>query len=444
MSLTHRPSIFFNLSNVKTIWVISLESRERVEQALNHEETDRVPLDLGGSAVTGMHVSTVYKLRQAMELDPPGTPVKVSEPFQMLGEIAPDLQEALGVDVVGLIGPRTMFGYEYSEWKPWTTFDGTPVLVPIGFNTEPNPDGSIPMYAKGDSDTPASAWMPKDGHYFDSTDRQGPLDWKNLDLEDNIEEFATISNEDLNYFGEQASKLYSTGKAILANFGGTSFGDIALIPGLDAGYPRGVRAVKEWYMCHVRRPDFIKRIFEYQLEIAIENLAKIYRKVGDKVTATFITGTDFGTQRKPIMSVPSFRKLYKPYHAKVNQWVHENTSWKTFIHSCGSVEAFIPEFIDSGFDIMNPVQTSAADMDPQELKDKYGDQITFWGGGVDTQSTLPFGTPEQVDKQVRERVRIFSKNGGFVFNTIHNVQPKIPVENVQSMYDAFKNERDYV
>ena len=422
---------------------ISLESRERVELALNHEEPDRVPLDLGGSAVTGMHVSTVYKLRQAIGLDAPGTPVKVNEPFQMLGEITVDLQEALEVDVVGLISPRTMFGYEYSEWKPWTTFDGTPVLVPVGFNTEPNLDGSIPMYAKGNSDTPASAWMPKDGHYFDSTERQRPLDWKNLDLEDNIEEFAPISNEDLRYFGEQVSKLYSTGKAILANFGGTSFGDIALIPGLDMGYPKGVRAVKEWYMCHVRRPNFIKQIFEYQLEIAIENLSKIYRKVGDKVTAAFITGTDFGTQRKPIMSVPSFRKLYKPYHAKVNQWVHENTSWKTFIHSCGSVEAFIPEFIDSGFDIMNPVQTSATDMDPRELKDKYGDQITFWGGGVDTQSTLPFGTPEQVDKQVRERVRIFGKNGGFVFNTIHNVQPKIPVENVLAMYDAFKSERDY-
>ena len=418
-----------------------MESRERVEQALNHEEPDRVPLDLGGSAVTGMHVSTVYKLRQAMKLDPPGTPVKIPEPFQMLGEIAPDLQETLGVDVVGLISPRTMFGYEYDEWKPWTTFDGTPVLVPIYFNTEPNPDGSIPMYAKGDKNTSPSAWMPKDGHYFDATDRQETLDWKNLDLEDNIEEFAPISNDDLNYFGEQASKLYSTGKAILANFGGTSFGDIALIPGLDMGYPKGVRGVKEWYMCHVRRPDLIKQIFEHQMEIAIENLGKIYCKVGDRVTAVFITGTDFGTQRKPIMSVPSFRKLYKPFHAKVNEWVHENTSWKTFIHSCGSVEALIPEFIDSGFDILNPVQTSAANMDAQELKDKYGDRITFWGGGVDTQSTLPFGTPEQVERQIRERMRIFGENGGFVFNTIHNVQPKIPVENVLAMYDAFKSER---
>ena len=417
-----------------------MESRERVNQALNHKETDRVPLDLGGSAVTGMHVSTVYKLRQALQLDPPGTPVKVIEPFQMLGEIAPDLMEALGVDVVGLIGQKTMFGYKYDEWKPWTTFDGTPVLVPTLFNTEPNPDGSIPMYAKGDRDTSPSAWMPKDGFYFDATERQRPLNWKDLGLEDNTEEFAPISNEDLNYFGRQASQLHSTGKAILANFGGTSFGDIALIPGLDMEDPKGVRGVKEWYMCHVRRPDFIKQIFERQLEIAMENLGKIYKKVGDKVTAVFITGTDFGTQLKPIMSVASFKKLYKPFHTRINEWVHENTLWKTFIHSCGSVEAFIPEFIDSGFDILNPVQTSATNMSPQVLKDKYGEQITFWGGGVDTQNTLPFGTPEQVERQVRERVRIFSKNGGFVFSAVHNVQPKIPIENVVAMFNALKSE----
>ena len=417
-----------------------MESRERVESALNHIEPDRVPLDLGGSAVTGMHVSTVYGLRQALALDPPGKPVRVIEPFQMLGEISPDLIEKLDVDVVGLISPRAMFGYNLDDWKPWTTFDGTPVLVPGHFNTDPNPDGSIPMYANGDKSTSPSAWMPKDGHYFDATERQKPLDWKKLDLEDNIEEFAPISDEELNYFGEKASRLHSTGKAVLANFGGTSFGDIALVPGLNMGDPKGVRGVKEWYMCHVRRPDFIKQIFDHQLVVALENLGKIYKRVGDKVTAVFITGTDFGTQLKPIMSVASFRRLYKSYHTKVNEWVHENTSWKTFIHSCGSVEAFIPDFIDSGFDILNPVQTSATKMDPIDLKLRFGERITFWGGGVDTQHTLPFGKPDEVYKQVKERVRVFGKGGGFVFNTIHNVQPKIPIENVVAMYEALRSE----
>ncbi len=425
----------------KPYWVKPLESRERVNQALNHEEPDHVPLDLGGSAVTGMHVSTVYKLRQALKLDSPGTPVKVIEPFQMLGEIKEDLQTALGVDVVGLIGPKTMFGYEYEKWKPWTTFDGTPVLVPVDFNAEQNPDGTISMYARGDRETQPSAWMPSGGYYFDATDRQKPLDWKKLDLEDNIEEFAPIPNEDLKFYGEQARLLYNTGKATLANFGGTSFGDIALVPGLDMGDPRGVRGVKEWYMCHIRRPDLIAQIFEYQMQMAIQNLEKIHRQVGEKVTAVFITGTDFGTQNKPIMSLASFRKLYKPFHTRINEWVHEHTTWSTFIHSCGSVDAFIPDFIDSGFDILNPVQTTAADMEPRQLKEKYGEKIIFWGGGVDTQSVLPFGSPEQIEKQVKERVEILGKGGGFVFNTIHNVQPKIPVENVLAMYRALESTR---
>ncbi|MCW4050495.1 MAG: methyltransferase, partial [Candidatus Bathyarchaeota archaeon] len=400
---------------------------------------DRVPIDLGGSAVTGMHVSTVYALRQALELDSPGTRVKVIEPFQMLGEVAPDLQAVLGVDVVGLIGDKTMFGYEIGDWKPWTLFDGTPVMVPGRFNTEPREDGSISMYPKGVKSVAPCAKMPEGGFYFDATERQKPIDWKKLDPLDNMEEFNAISNEDLRYYREESKRLYATGKAILANFGGTSFGDIALIPGLDLLDPRGVRGVKEWYMCHVRRPDFIEQVFKLQLQIALENLEKIHNAVGDRVTAVFITGTDFGAQRKPILSNASYRKLYKPYHVEVNNWVHENTGWRTFIHSCGSVEPLIGEFIEAGFDILNPVQTSAANMEPRELKTKYGDQITFWGGGVDTQHTLPFGSPEDVERQVKERLDILGENGGFVFNTIHNVQPNVPVENVQAMYRAITN-----
>ncbi len=151
-------------------------SRERVMMALAHEEPDRVPVDLGGSAVTGMHVSVVYKLRQALGLDPTGTPVKVVEPYQMLGEIEPDLMEALGIDVVGLIAPRTMFGFENAGWKPWTTFDGTPVLVPAGFNTEPAPNGDLFLYPEGDTSVPPSGRMPAGGWYFDSTVRQPAID----------------------------------------------------------------------------------------------------------------------------------------------------------------------------------------------------------------------------------------------------------------------------
>ncbi len=132
-----------------------MTSRERVNNALNHKESDRVPVDLGASAVTGMQADTVYKLRQALGLDAPGTPVKVVEPYQVLGEIKPDLMDALGIDVVGLGKPATLFGFKNEGWKPWTTFGGTPVLVPEGFNTKPDENGDILIYPDGDKSVPA-------------------------------------------------------------------------------------------------------------------------------------------------------------------------------------------------------------------------------------------------------------------------------------------------
>ncbi|MDW8070854.1 MAG: uroporphyrinogen decarboxylase family protein, partial [Anaerolineae bacterium] len=152
----------------------------------------------------------------------------------------------------------------------------------------------------------------------------------------------------------------------------------------------------------------------------------------------FVTGTDFGAQNGPFISPQVYRELYAPFHRQVNDWVHRHTAWKTFIHSCGAVEPLIEDFIAVGFDILNPVQTSAAGMDPPLLKQRYGDRIVFWGGGVDTQRTLPFGSPDEVRKQVRERIRIFGKGGGFVFNTVHNVQGNVPVENLLAMYEAVR------
>ena len=416
-----------------------MTSRECVMATLAHEEPDRVPVDLGGSAVTGMHVSVVYGLRQALGLDEPGTPVKVVEPYQMLGEIEPDLMDALGVDVVGLSAPKTMFGFLNEGWKPWTTFGGTPVLVPEGFNTDVEPNGDLFLYPEGDESVPPSGRMPDGGWYFDSTRRQPPIDDDNLHVEDNLEEFGPISDEDLAYYAETSARLYNeTDKAILANFGGTGFGDIALVPGPWLRDPKGIRDVEEWYVSTVLRKDYIKAIFEAQCEIGLENLARIYEAVGDRVAAVLVTGTDFGTQRGPFISNRTYRTLYKPYHIRINEWIHANTSWKTFIHSCGSIVKMIPEFIEAGFDILNPVQCSAADMDPLMLKETFGTNVTFWGGGVDTQKTLPFGTSGEVRAEVRERVRIFGPGGGFVFNTIHNVQPLSPVENVLAAYETVR------
>ena len=419
-----------------------MNSRQRVEAALNHRQPDRVPLDLGASPVSGMHVSCVYKLRQALGLDKPGTPVKVVEPYQMLGEIAPDLQDALGIDVVGIGGPNTMFGFPLTDWKPWTTFDCTAVLVPGGFNTDPEPNGDIFMYPEGDKSVPPSGRMPKGGFYFDSITRQDPIDDEKLNVEDNLEEFGPVSDAALQYFASEADRLRrQSDRAILANFGGSAFGDIALVPGPWLKHPKGIRDVAEWYMSTVSRFDYIYEVFRRQCDFALQNFAKYYDAIGDRISVVMVTGTDFGTQNGPFMGPPAYRKLFQPFHRRVNDWIHEHTPWKTFIHTCGSIMALMPDLVDAGFDVFNPVQCSAANMDPRTLKQKFGGKVTFWGGGVDTQKTLPFGTPDDIRRQVRERIEIFNPGGGFVFNTIHNVQAGVPVENLLAMYAAVREPR---
>jgi hypothetical protein len=419
-----------------------MNARQRVEAALNHQQPDYVPLDLGASPVTGMHVSSVSQLRQALGLDRPGTPVKVVEPYQMLGEIAQDLQDALGVDVVGLGSPKTMFGFENRDWKPWTLFDGTPVLVAAGFNTELQPNGSILMYPQGDRSAPPSGRMPKGGYYFDTIVRQDPIDDEHLNVEDNLQEFGPISDADLEHFAREARRLCAeSDRAILANFGGTAFGDIALVPAPWLKHPKGIRDVAEWYMSTAMRFDYVYEVFNRQCEIALKNLAKIHDAVEDRVTAVFVTGTDFGAQHGPFISPTSYRTLFQPFHRRVNDWIHAHTPWKTFIHSCGSVAALLGDMIEAGFDILNPVQCSAAGMAPETLKEQFGARITFWGGGVDTQRTLPFGTPDEVRREVRERIEVFNRDGGFVFNTVHNVQANTPAENLVALYEAIGETR---
>jgi hypothetical protein len=420
-----------------------MTSRERVHAALNHQEPDLVPLDLGATMCSGMHVSSVYRLRQALGLDPPGTAVKVLEPYQMLGEIAPDLMEALGVDVASLAGRGTLFGFRNEGWKPWTLFDGTPVLVPEKFNTDPEPNGDILLYPEGDASAPPSGRMPNGGLYFDAIVRQPPIDEDTLRAEDNLEEFKPISDEELQHLKAETDRLYATGRAVFGNFGGTSFGDIALVPAPQLKHPKGIRDVAEWYTSVLTRRDYVCAVFEGQCEIGLANLEKIHQAVGDRVTAVFVSGTDFGMQQGPFINPKLYREVFMPVHKRVNDWIHEHTAWKTFIHTCGSVVAFLDDFIDAGFDILNPVQCSAANMDARMLKERFGDRVTFWGGGVDTQKTLPFGTPEEVAAEVRERIETFAPGGGFVFNTIHNVQAQISIENIMAVYETVRDCRQY-
>jgi len=421
-----------------------MTARERVFLALNHREPDRVPLDLGATGVTGMHVSSVYRLRQALGLDKPGTPVRVIEPFQMLGEIADDLVEILGVDVLSITGSKNMFGFENRDWIPWSLFDGTPVLVPAAFNTVADEKGDVYMYPEGDRSVPPCAVMPRGSYYFNALNRQKPFREEELKAEDNLEEYTAVTTEEINFYREQASRLYArTNKALMANIGGLAFGDIAFIPAMQLKNPKGIRDIREWYLSPMLRPALVHEIFEKQCEIALANLEKYSAALGSKPCAVFVTGTDFGTQHGPFISPEAYRSFFKPYQRRINDLIHTHTSWKTFIHSCGSVIDLIPDFIDAGFDILNPLQTSAAGMDMVKLKQCYGRDLVFWGGGADTQKILCFGTPEEVKRDVMHRVQILGKGGGFVFNTIHNVQANIPVENLLALYQAFSDYASY-
>jgi hypothetical protein len=416
-----------------------MNSRARLEAALNHRQPDRVCVDFGATFVTGMNVSVVHRLRQRV-LGDPAHRVKVIEPYQMLGEVDDELRAALDIDVVGVLPRKSIFGTEQKDWKPFTMPDGTPCLVPGTFNVTPAPDGGWHMYPEGDTSVPPSGFMPQGGYFFDSIIRQQPIDEDKLNPADNLEEFGLLSAEDLAYFRAQKqwfAERQDFGAILIIP--GSALGDIALVPAPFLKHPKGIRDITEWYISTKARRSYVWAIFEKQCEYALQNLNTLMDLFGDVVQVALITGTDFGTQRGPFISPQAYRDLYQPFHKQINDLIHRRSSWKTFIHSCGSVYQLLPDFIAAGFDILNPVQCSAAEMDATRLKREFGKDLVFWGGGVDTQKTMAFGTPEQVYGEVRERIDIFNDDGGFVFNTIHNIQGNTPIENVEAMFRAIKD-----
>ena len=414
-----------------------MTSRERVQAALEHRSPDRTPRDFGSTAITGLSASFIFKLRRAIGL--PEKPIPIFCPYQMLGEVDDELCRYLRIDTRSIWPSGNLFGFDNTQAKQFTISDGTPVLVPDAFNIEYEPDGRLYQYACGDKSYPPSGVMPKNGFYFDATVRSSPVEDDDLlDINDNLEEFVLLKDDALRIIERETLALYeNTDYAIVGNGpGGTGLGDIALVPGTMLRDPKGVRDIEDWYMSPILRPDYVKEIFDRQTDIAVENLKLYHEAVGDRISVIVLCGTDFGNQVSQMLSTDVFRELYLPYYRKMTDWIHKNTNWKTFKHSCGAIQPLIPLLIEAGFDILNPVQISAKGMEPEKLKQTYGDKVTFWGGGINTQSTLPNKSPDEVRDEVKRLVSIFGKDGGFVFNTIHNVQANVPVENFLAMIEA--------
>ncbi|MBT3346202.1 MAG: methyltransferase [Gemmatimonadetes bacterium] len=414
-----------------------MTGRQRVRAALEHRTPDRIPVEFGATPTTGMHVTCVEALRQHYGLEE--RPVKVHEPYQMLGWIEPDLADVLGLDVDAVNPHKTIFGFTNQDWREFRLPWGQTVLVSANFVTTADANGDLLIYPEGAADASPSGRMPTGGYFFDTIIRQPPIDESALDPEDNLEEFGLVEPETLEHFRAEIERVGDSPRARVATLGGTAFGDIALVPAPFLREPRGIRDVAEWYVSTLTRQDYVHEVFTRQCELALANLERLHAVIGDAIDAVFVCGTDFGTQTSSFCSTETFDSLYAPYYRQVNDWIHTNTDWKCMKHSCGAVESFIPHFIESGFDILNPVQCSATGMDPALLKQRYGDDIVFWGGGVDTQQTLPFGTPDEVRTQVLQRCEIFGDGGGFVFNTVHNVQALTPTPNLVAMFDALQS-----
>ena len=417
-----------------------MNSRERLAFTLAHRQPDRPPVDLGATSATGMAVSTMALFREHLGLKK--KTIKAFEPLQMLGEVDEDLHQLVGGDVVGLWSRSTWFGYRNEDFKSWTMPDGQEVLVGRGFEVSRDDAGNILLHPQGDRNAQPSAKMPSSGAFFDLIARQEAYDEDDLDgRRDFADQFALIPDDELQYLETESRRLFhQTDYGIIGQLPGMGLGSLGHIPGPALKRTPGIRAAEDWYMAHSLYPDYIHEIFSLQVEVALKNLERYRQAVGDRIQVIWISGTDFGTQKAEMMSPEMWRRLYKPYYQKVNDWVHQNTSWKTFYHSCGSIVNLIDDFIECGVDVLNPVQCSAAGMDPQTLKNRFGSRIVFWGGGIDTQHTLPFGTPEEVASQAKERIRIFAPGGGFVYTTIHNAVASVPPANLKAFYNAFKSE----
>ncbi|MDO9339212.1 MAG: methyltransferase, partial [Bacteroidales bacterium] len=249
-----------------------MTSKERLQTVLNHKQADKFAVDFGSTPTTGIHVLAVENLRRYYGLGK--KPIKVIEPFQMLGEVEADLQEALSIDVIGLSPRDNMFGFANEDWKEFKTFWGQTVLVPGKFNTSYDRDGSILLYPQGNTEVPPSGRMPKASYFFDAIIRQQPIDDTALNPDDNLEEFGYISEEDLAYWDQQVADASKTGKGIIANFGGTAVGDIGLVPGTGLLNSKGIRDVAEWYMSIMMRRDYVMEVFDKQTDIAVSNLKK--------------------------------------------------------------------------------------------------------------------------------------------------------------------------
>ena len=405
-----------------------LTSRERVRRALSHEETDRVPVDFGGSRVTGISAIAYRNLlgHLGMQED-----IRVYDVKQQLAEPSLAMLDRLGGDVVQLhrLGPSTGMPFlTVDQWKPGHLTDGFPCLVPQACEEARRADGTIEIRHGGE----CYAWRAPESLYFDVC--YSPLAQARTPAD--IDAFVwpdPWTEREEQYLREGVRTLYDgTDKALFAGLPMLvcSFFEISLV----------LFGFENFMMMVATDRDLVEYWLDAKLAHDLAILDKYLAVAGPCIEAIQMND-DFGTQDSLQILPKLYRELFKPRQRKWIEFVKSRTRAKVFLHSDGAIEQILPDFIEIGIDVLNPLQTSARGMDPERIKAKYGRHLAFWGGGVETQTTLPFGGEADVRAEVRERVRILGAGGGYVFATIHNIQADIAPGKILAVYETVAAER---
>ena len=382
----------------------TMTSRERVIRTLNHESVDRIPIDLGSHMSTGISMFAYWRLREYLGLSVDN--IRIPDMVQGLAYVAPDILERFHCDCILLEPP-------FRETIRWNPRDRYWFTIAAAADPQLNEDGSW-IIRKND----ASMRMPRDGFFFDGA-------WLNDWGEGSEDERIAL------YTGE-AERIYKETE-YATNLLGYSHG-----LGMS-GY--GAGSINDAILAF-DDPQKLHEMNEQYLANSIRRMGKIIDSFGQYIQMVTMSD-DMGTQKGPTCSPDYVEAFCIPYYKRFCDFVHANSDIKIFLHNCGSIKPLIPSLIDAGVDVLNPVQISADNMDPQELKDEFGDRICFWGGGCNTQDVLGTGTPEKVTDNVRHLVGIFKKNSGFVFTQVHNIMGNVPPENIVAMLDTAYEEGFY-
>lgn len=402
-----------------------MTSRERVLKAVHFEEPDRIPIDLGGIRASGINAVVYDQLKRRMGIR---TPTKIHDSMQILAELELEVIDRLHVDVLPLeAATATWAEQDAAEGVAKRLFGGLEVCFPPGTVIGEEPDGSWVL--KNTTGT-AYARMPKDGYYFDFI--RPTMSGRRIDP-DAFCPRRSVPDEELEALAEHGRRLYEgTDKALLG--WGASISLMGMSALLADNITQG--SLDQWLCMLMTEKETAHEMMARYADAVIACLEQYHQAVGPYCFAWGIGSDDAGTQRGGLLSPDLFTEMIQPHYKRVCDWVHTHTQWKTYLHSCGSIYHYIPGWIEAGVDILNPVQISAALMEPERLKKEFGGKIAFWGGGCDTQRVLPLGSPEEVRDHVRHNLSVFAPGGGYVFVQVHNIQQNVPVENVEAMFTA--------